>query len=123
VAGFTATTDAARHYARNLLLDASTRCPALDAPAASELASATRQLDASIAAITSALAEHVPPERAGYVRSSSLFARVADRLPATSPLSRPQLALRDLELLDGALAEAAKWVGVSVSQAEEPSLR
>ncbi len=26
VAGFTATTDAARHYARNLLLDASTRC-------------------------------------------------------------------------------------------------
>jgi hypothetical protein len=48
---------------------------------------------------------------------------VADRLPATSPLSRPQLALRDLELLDGALAEAARWAGVPVSGAEEPSLR
>jgi uncharacterized membrane protein YccC len=123
VAGFTATTDAARHYARNLLLDASTRCPALDAPAASELASATRQLDASIAAITAALAEHVTADGAAYVRSASLFARVADRLPDDAPLSRPQLALRDLELLDGALAETARWVGVSVSQAEEPSLR
>jgi uncharacterized membrane protein YccC len=123
VTGFTATTDAARHYARNLLLDASTRCPALDARAASELASATRQLDASIAAVTSSLAENGTPEGASYVRSASLFARVADRLPDDAPLSRPQLALRDLELLDGALAEAAKWVGVSVSQAEEPSLR
>jgi hypothetical protein len=48
---------------------------------------------------------------------------VADRLPDDAPLSRPQLALRDLELLDGALAEAARWSGVSVSQDEEPSLR
>ena len=55
---------------------------------------------------------------AGYVRSASLFARVADRLPDDSPLSRPQLALRDLELLDGALAEAARWAGVPVSEAE-----
>ena len=55
--------------------------------------------------------------------SASLFERVADRLPDDAPLSRPQLALRDLELLDGALAEAARWAGVSVSQAEEPSLR
>ena len=61
VAGFAATTDAARHYARNLLLDASTRCPALDAPAASELAAAGHQLDASIAAITAALTEHGTP--------------------------------------------------------------
>ena len=124
VAGFTATTDAARHYARNLLLDASTRCPALDAAAASELAAAGRQLDASIAAITAALAESAdPPGGAGYVRSASLFARVADRLPDDAPLSRPQLALRDLELLDGALAEAARWAGVPVSPAESPSPR
>src|SRR5580692_8878265 len=123
VAGLTATTDAARHYARNLLLDSSTRCPALDAPAASELAAAGRQLDGSIAAITTALAEDGTTDGAGYVRSASLFARVADRLPDDAPLSRPQLALRDLELLDGALAEAARWSGVSVSQDEEPSLR
>jgi hypothetical protein len=120
VAGFTATTDAARHYARNLLLDSSTRCPALDAPASSELAAAGRQLDASIAAITAALAEDGTTDGAGYVRSASLFARVADRLPDDAPLSRPQLALRDLQLLDGALAEAAGWAGVPVSQVEEP---
>ena len=108
---------------RNLLLDACTRCPALDAPAASELAAAGRQLDASIAAITAALAEDGSADGAGYVRSASLFARVADQLPATSPLRRPQLALRDLELLDDALAEAARWAGVSVGQAEEPWVR
>ena len=117
VSGFTATTDAARHYARNLLLDASTRCPVLDAPAASELAAAGRQLDSSVAAVTAALAEDGTAEGATYVRSASLFARVADRLPDDAPLSRPQLALRDLELLDGALAESARWVGVSVAEA------
>jgi hypothetical protein len=123
-AGLTATTDAARHYARNLLLDSSTRCPALDAPAASELAEAGHQLDASIATITAALTEHgTPAGGAGYVRSASLFARVADRLPDDAPLSRPQLALRDLQLLDGALAEAARWAGVPVSAAETPSPR
>jgi uncharacterized membrane protein YgaE (UPF0421/DUF939 family) len=131
VAGFTATTDAARHYARNLLLDSSTRCAVLDAPAAAELAEAGRTLDRSIAAVTAALAESQPAPGgetvsgggSGYVRSASLFARVADRLPDDAPLSRPQLALRDLELLDGALAEAARWAGVPVSEAGEPSLR
>ena len=44
-----------------------------------------------------------------YVRSASLFARVADALPRQPLISRPQLALRDLQLLDGALAEAARW--------------
>ena len=80
VAGFTATTDAARHYARNLLLDASTRCPALDAPAASELAAAGRQLDASIAAITAALAEDADRRR-GRLRPLGLAVR-ARRRPA-----------------------------------------
>jgi hypothetical protein len=50
-----------------------------------------------------------------YVRSASLFARVADTLPDQSPISRAHLALRDLQLLDGALAEAAKWAGVPVT--------
>jgi hypothetical protein len=117
VAGLTATTDAARHYARNLLLDSSTRCAALDAPVAAELAAAGHQLDASIAAITGALGADPVPDGSGYVRSASLFARVADRLPDDAPLSRPQLALRDLELLDGALAEAARWAGVRVGEA------
>jgi uncharacterized membrane protein YccC len=117
VAGFMATTVAARHYARNLLLDASTRYVELDRAAVAELAAARRQLDQSIAAITTALAENGTPDGAGYVRSASVFARVADRLPEQAPLSRPQLALRDLQLLDDALAEAARWAGVPVTEA------
>jgi hypothetical protein len=50
-----------------------------------------------------------------YVRSASLFERVADTLPGQSLASRLHLALRDLQLLDGALAEAARWAGVEVS--------
>ena len=50
-----------------------------------------------------------------YVRSASLFARVADALPSDALAGRPRLALRDLQLLDGALAEAARWAGVPVT--------
>jgi hypothetical protein len=127
ISAFLATAVAARYYARNLLLDASTRCAGLEAKPAAELAVARRQLADSIAAITTALAadgtagETGRPagqqqQRAGqYVRSASLFAHVADVLPEQGPVSRPQLALRDLELLDGALAEAARWAGVPVT--------
>ncbi len=120
VAGFTATAAAARHYARNLLLDASTRYADLDARATDGLAAARRQLADSVAAVTGALAPaaadggQAPPGRR-YVRSASLFARVADALPGEPLTSRPQLALRDAQLLDGALAEAARWAGVPVS--------
>jgi uncharacterized membrane protein YgaE (UPF0421/DUF939 family) len=120
--GFLATTIAARHYARNLLLDASTRYVELDDAATAELAAARRQLDRSMAAITTALAADRTTDgaQAGteYVRSAALFAQVADMLPDQAPLSRPQLALRDLQLLDGALAEAARWADVPVTEAE-----
>jgi hypothetical protein len=49
------------------------------------------------------------------VRSASLFASVADAIPEQQATSRPQLALRDLELIDGALAEAARWAGVPIT--------
>jgi hypothetical protein len=117
-----ATTVAARHYARNLLLDASTRYVEFDAAATLELAAARRQLDASAAAITTALAADGTTDGTRYVRSASLFAHVADMLPEQAPLSRPRLALRDLQLLDGALAEAARWAGVPVTEAEQPQL-
>ena len=120
IAGFMATTVAARHYASNLLLDASTRYADLDARSAEGLAVARRQLADSVAAVTGALAPaaadggQAPPGRR-YVRSASLFARVADALPGDPLTSRPQLALRDAQLLDGALAEAARWAGVPVT--------
>jgi uncharacterized membrane protein YgaE (UPF0421/DUF939 family) len=126
VAGFLATAVAARHYARNLLLDASTRYADLDARATDDLAAARRQLAESVSVVTAALAPS-SGDGAGnaggdgglaarqYVRSASLFARVADELPGDPVTSRPQLALRDLQLLDGALAEAARWAGVPVT--------
>jgi hypothetical protein len=81
---------------------------------------ARRQLAGSIAAITTALAgpaaaDDAPAPEPTYVRSASRFARIADTLPASSPVSRPRLALRDLQLLDGALAEAATRAGVRVT--------
>jgi hypothetical protein len=123
IRGFMATTVAARNYARNLLLDASTRYPDLDPAARAELAVARRQLADSIAAITTILDPPTagpapapgPDPEPSYVRSASRFARIADTLPASSPVSRPRLALRDLQLLDGALAEAAARVGVRVT--------
>lgn len=135
IAGFTATAVAAQHYARSLLLDASTRYADLDKPAIESLGVARRQLADSIGAVTAALApapgatgvsaseggadrdDHGPggaPARQ-YVRSASLFERVAGQLPGQPLTSRPHLALRDLQLLDGALAEAARWAGVPVT--------
>src|SRR6185437_12847846 len=143
VAGFMATASAARHYARNLVLDSSTRYAELDQCAIDALAVARRQLAESVGAVTAALAPapggddrgRTPAEDGGghaggdgegghgeldrgarqYVRSASLFARVADELPGQAFTSRPQLALRDLQLLDGAFAEAARWAGVPVT--------
>jgi hypothetical protein len=126
VAGFMVTAAAARHYASNLLLDASTRYADLDARAIDGLDGARRQLADSVGAITAALAPGAgdgaegdggdgSPAGRRYVRSASLFARVADELPGEPLTSRPQLALRDLQLLDGALAEAARWAGLQVT--------
>jgi hypothetical protein len=56
-------------------------------------------------------------------RAASLFARVADTLPERAPITRPQLALRDLQLLDGAFAEAARWAGVRVTDLDTTGLR
>jgi hypothetical protein len=131
IAGFMATAVAARHYTRNLLLDASTRYADLDARAADGLVAARRQLADSIGAVTSALAPSSwdsggdsdvggQPARQ-YVRSASLFARVADALPDQSVTSRPRLALHDLQLLDGALAEAARWADVQVTDLDTVS--
>ncbi len=128
VTGFMATAVAARHYASSLVLDASTRYADLDAQAISGLAAARGQLAESVGAVTTVLMHGsangdgvsppgslARPTGLRYVRSASLFARVADGLPGEPLTSRPQLALRDAQLLDGALAEAARWTGVPVT--------
>jgi len=128
IAGFMQTATAARNYARNLILDASIRHDAFGPPIRAALGRARSQLADSVAAVTTALY----PVRAGqtetdqataggdgrgviasvdaghYVRSASLFAHVADTMKERERTNRTRLALRDLQLLDGALAEAAR---------------
>ncbi|HEY2239100.1 MAG TPA: FUSC family protein [Streptosporangiaceae bacterium] len=162
IRGFLATTIAARNYARNLLLDSSTRYADLDSAALAELTRARHQIAASITAVTTALdpssdsgsgsagsdsasagsgsgSASAGPDSASasasagsgsgeYVRSASRFAHVANTLAgsslaAPSLASRPWLALRDLQLLDGALAEAARWAGVPVTDLDTAPIR
>jgi hypothetical protein len=120
-AGFVQSAHATRHYARDLILDASLRSGDLDGQALAELGYARRQLEDSVSAVTEALR---PGGAAGtYVRSASLFAHVADMLPEQDFASRPQLALRDLQLLDAALAQAADWAGVPVTDLDTTQVR
>jgi hypothetical protein len=129
IVGFMQTATAARYYARNLILDASSRHDDIGAGVRAELIQARGQLTDSVAAVTTALypavSQSAPHENgngqqvaagaAHYVRSASLFAHVADILPDRELTTPAQLAMRDLQLLDGALAEAARWAGVTVS--------
>jgi uncharacterized membrane protein YccC len=123
VAGFMATVVAARHYAHNLLLDVSAQHAGLDVAGTTALATAESQLSQSIGAVTAALAPALADDARDsaalasqrYVRAASLFERVADALPEHVPTTSSQLALGDLQLLDAALAEAARWAGVQVA--------
>ena len=134
------TATATRYYARNLILDASTRHDDVSPRVRAELGRARRQLADSVSAITAALdppaagenqaggnRDHIRP-RVGpaprrYVRSASLFAHAAGTIPERGRTSRTQLALRDLQLLDSALAEAAGWAGVTVSDLDTSGRR
>jgi hypothetical protein len=110
IAGFMQTATALRHYTRNLVVDVSRS--KIDVDDRSDLVQARHQLAASLAEITSVLdtgAAHGP-----YVRSASLLSLVATSVPA-SHSSPAQLALRDLQLIDGSCAEAAHWAGLIVT--------
>lgn len=114
---------AARHYARNLVVDTSVPVPLTGdqrqqvEAAAGQLAASLEQLAAEPAARGSA---------AGYVRSAALFDLVTAGDPAlagapvaggVSPLI---LSMRDLQLLDGAMAALAQAVGVPVAALDAP---
>jgi Fusaric acid resistance protein-like len=98
----------ARHYALNLVRDIP---PAAvpDADTAALLNRGCRTLQASLTSLQSALAG---PGRWTYTRSAALFDVLEQRLAAPG---RGQLALRDLRLIDGALAELADALGLYVT--------
>jgi hypothetical protein len=103
---------AARHYALNLVRDIP---PAAvpDANTAALLDRGCRTLQASLTALQSAVAA---PHTGTYTRSASLFDLIEQRLAVPgSNAGHGHLALRDLRLVDGALAELAGALGMDIT--------
>jgi uncharacterized membrane protein YccC len=106
------TATAARHYARNLLTDTAASVQ-LTPQARHELDQATRLLTVSVGELIAHLQDtHATPRT--YVRAAARFDQVATRLEDSDYLAPPQLALRDFQLLDGAMATLAQSFGLTV---------
>lgn len=109
---FLTSVTASRHYARNLLADASSAGQLPD-EALGDLISAGQLLSESIGQIARTLEDHHRSERT-YLRSASRFDLVATALADQSYTAPAQLALRDLQLLDGAMATLAASADMAV---------
>jgi uncharacterized membrane protein YccC len=103
---------AARHYALNLVRDIPPPAEA-DAGTAALLDRGCRTLQESMTALQSAAGG----SHAGtYTRSASLFDLIEQQLAAGgSNAGHGYLALRDLRLIDGALAELAEALGMDIT--------
>ncbi|WP_105566923.1 FUSC family protein [Microbacterium halophytorum] len=106
-----AAANAAHSHARNLVAD-TRRVPRISGEADEALADAAQVMLSSINELARALGEH-PTSRA-YTRTASRFERVAASLGDGDRVTLRQLALRDLQLVDGALASLALAAGVEV---------
>ena len=96
---------ASRQYARNLQVD-SARAGRLLADSRDDLARAGSRLTTSIEEVLAAGADGRFSAHT-YVRAAGSFAQVADRYPGDDRTAARQLALRDLQLIDGAVAAVA----------------
>lgn len=111
---------ASRNYGRNLLVDAHAAGP-LDPEQHALLVEAGDRLRRSLGSLVDRLGPGHDLEEP-YVRAASLFSRVAAGLTdpdVTAVTSRPQLALRDLQLLDGALVTFAELARMPVLALDE----
>jgi uncharacterized membrane protein YccC len=103
---------AARHYALNLIRDIPPAA-APDQDTAALLDRGCHTLEASLTALQSAVAD---PHGTTYARSASLFDLVEQRIaPPGNNGTKALFALRDLKLIDGALAELAAALGMDVT--------
>jgi hypothetical protein len=103
---------ASRNYSRNLIADTEMAGP-LDAETRLdiELASATlrQSLDVVVGALTG-------PRNGVYTRSSAIFDQAERRIDERSGTVRPtQLAIRDLQLIDGTMAQMAEALGLAIT--------
>lgn len=103
---------AARHYARNLHTDTDTRL-VLNEQTRADLRQAKQGLTASLDEVVAHLQDTVSTPRT-YVRAAAVFDQAATRLDNGDYLAPTQLALRDLQLLDGAMATIALTLGLTV---------
>ncbi|MCW2541520.1 MAG: hypothetical protein JWN95_3245 [Frankiales bacterium] len=104
---------ASRNYARNLVIDAA-YVHELDDGGRDELRDAARTLRTSLSELLSNRDGRAGAGELIYVRSASLFGLVATRLARSPWSSRSQLALRDLQLIDSAMAPVAEAAGLTV---------
>lgn len=114
---------AARHYARNLVVDTSVPVPLTD-DQRQQIEAAAGQLAASLEQLAAEPAGRESTAR--YVRSASLFDLVTAGDPALAGapvaggLSPLILSMRDLQLLDGAMAALSQAVGMPVAALDAP---
>lgn len=104
---------AARHYARNLVVDTeeSQRVPdEFD----DRLADAGKLLTTSLTQIVDAIDAGKNHDQYTYLRSAALLEQLANELDDGDVTTPRQLTLRDLQLIDGALATLARSVGMQV---------
>jgi hypothetical protein len=103
---------AARNYSRNLVADAGMAGP-LDAGTQPDFKLPSATLRQSLDVVAGAVAG---PRDAIYTRSSALFDQAERHLEERSGIAGPQLfAVRDLKLIDGAMAQMAELLGLSIT--------
>jgi hypothetical protein len=122
---------ASRHYSRNLVNDVEEVGP-LDAEMRHDISRAGATLRASLDILADSLTTPTPattsspdattpapattPARPEYTRSSSLFDRTERRLEERAArIDEGELAIRDLKLIDGVMANVAQMAGLPVT--------
>jgi hypothetical protein len=103
---------AARHYSRNLVTDTGTAGP-LDPGTRLDIELASATLQQSVDVVAAAL---TGPRDGIYTRSAALFDQAERRIEARSGTAGPaQLAIRDLKLIDGTMAQLAEALGLAIT--------
>jgi uncharacterized membrane protein YgaE (UPF0421/DUF939 family) len=111
---------ASRYYCRNLVADVEA-AGALDAGTRLDLKQASATLDESL---ETAGAAATGSRNGTYTRSSALFDQAERRLENGGGLAGPgQLAIRDLKLVDGAMAGLAAIMGLSLASYDTDAVR
>ncbi len=110
---------ASRNYSRNLVADVEA-AGLLGPEMRMDIERATATLHQSLGSVADAV---TGPRDGSYVRSSALFDRVERWLEEGSfPAGKGQLAVRDLKLIDGSMANMAEVLGLSVTDYDTVSV-